>query len=114
MGGEVGHPQGFGEAAQVGEQLQPSGKLLEPPVGLLRQARRDEGFQLTLIVEDGEAAPAGPGQQARPVHHPLQDGVQVQVLGDAQAGLAQAGEALSQGFDFQVTLVCRVQAFTSP
>jgi hypothetical protein len=62
---------------------------MKTPVGRLGQARREEALQLPSVVDDGEAAPTGPGEQARPVHHLLQDGVQVQILRDAEAGLAQ-------------------------
>ena len=46
---------------------------------------------------EGRGKTAIPGEQARPVHRPVQDGIQVQVFGDAEACLAQAGEALPQG-----------------
>ena len=113
VGGEVGHPQGFRQTAQVGEELRSPGQVHEPPVGLLGQARGNEGLELPRAVGDGEAAAAGPGEQARPVHHPVQDGVQVQVLGDAQAGFAQAGETIPQGCYLQVPMVRWVQAATS-
>ncbi|MCY4580285.1 MAG: hypothetical protein OXD31_14730, partial [Chloroflexi bacterium] len=60
-------------------------------------ARGDELQQLTPFVQGGDAGRPGPGQRAGPVHHPLQHGVGFQVLCDAQAGLAQAGEASPQG-----------------
>ena len=105
--------RGFRQAAQIGEQLQSCGEFQEPPVGLLRQSRREEALDLPGVADDGEAAPAGPGQQARPVHHPLQDGVQVQVFGDAQAGLAQPGQPVSEVPVLQVPGVVPVHLFTS-
>ena len=109
VGGEVGHPQRLGQAAQVGEQLQAPRQPHEPSVGLLGQARRDEVLKLPRLVDDGEASPAGPGQKARPLHHPAQDAIHVQVLGDALAGLAQTGETLPQGLYLQVSPVSQVQ-----
>ena len=62
---------------------------------------------------EGRGKTAIPGEQARPVHRPVQDGIQVQVFGDAEACLAQAGEALPQGGYLQVSLVRWFQTVTS-
>ena len=60
------------------------------------QARGDEGLQLPLFVQDGDATVAGAGQGTGPLHHTPQHGVLVQGLGDANTGLANAGEAVSR------------------
>ena len=78
-----------------------------------RQARGDEVLQPSPLVEGGDAAHPRAGEGARPGHHALQHGVQVQVLGDAETGLAQPGQAVPQGRYLQVARVGSVQLATS-
>ena len=96
MGGEVGEPQRFGQAAQVGEELRSPRQVDESLVVLVRQAGGDEVLEPSCIVEDGDAAHPCAGQGARPVQDPLQHGIEVEVFGDMQAGLAQPGEPLPE------------------
>ena len=62
----------------------------------VRQAGGDEVLELSRVVEDGYAANPCAGQGARPVQDPLQHGIEVEVFGDVQAGLAQPGEPLPE------------------
>ena len=94
---EVRQPERYGNPAQVGEELRPAGQLQEPLVLFGSQAGGDEVLQLPLPVQGGNPAHPRAGQGARPVHDPLEHDVQVQVFGDADAGLAQPGEPLPQG-----------------
>ena len=65
------------------------------------------------FIDAGKGCPAHIGTRDLRIHHPLQDGVQVQILGDAAAGLAQSREALPQGGYLRVSPVCWVQSVTS-
>ena len=47
MGGEVGEPQRFGQAAQVGEELRSPRQVDEPLVVFVRQAGGDEVLELS-------------------------------------------------------------------
>ena len=96
MGGKVGEPQRFGQAAQVGEELRSPRQVDESLVVLVRQAGGDEVLELSRVVEDGDAAHPCAGQGARPVQDLLQHGIEVEVFGDVQAGLAQPEEPLPQ------------------
>ena len=100
VGGEVRQPERSGNHAQVGEELRAPWQFQEPLVLFGSQAGGDEVLQLPLLVQGGDPAHPRAGQGARPVHDPLEHDAQVQVLGDAQAGLAQPGEALPQGLIF--------------
>ena len=57
-----------------------------------RQAGGDEVQQPPLVVQGRDGAEAGAGQGAGVVHHLLKDGIGVEALVDAQAGLAEAGQ----------------------
>ena len=69
--------------------------------------------QLPRLVEGGKAADPRAGEGASRVHHLLQDGVEVEVLGDADARLTQSGEAVPQGFYLPFQAVCWLQCTTS-
>ena len=66
---------------------------------MLREARSSYAASRSVDGMNGDAAAAGPGQGTEAVHHALERAVQVQGLGDEQAGPADAGVA-----------VCRLRA----
>ena len=113
VGGEVGHPERSGQAAQVGEELPPPRQLDEPPVVFGGHAGGDEGHQLPGLVERGKAADPRAGQGARSIHDLSQDGIEVEVLGDAETGLAQPGEAVPQRLVLSHHFVGVIQLVTS-
>ena len=98
VAGEVGQPQRFGKHAQVLEELRSSRQVDEALALLCGQAGGDELRWLPVVVEDGDPADACAGQRAGAVGNPLQDGIEVEVGGDLDAGLAQSGEAVAQKF----------------
>ena len=93
---EVRQSQRPGQAAQVGEELRSPRQVDETPVVFVRQAGGDEVLEPSCVVEGGDAAHPCAGQGAHPVQNPLQLGIEVEVLGDVQAGLAQPGEPLPE------------------
>ena len=113
VGGKVRHSEWFGHAGQVIEELNAAWQSDEHLVLLLRDAGGDERLQPPGLVDDDEASPAGPGQRARPVHDPLQHGIEVEVFADAEAGLAQPGEAVPQGLVLSQEIVGVHQRLTS-
>ena len=96
MAGEIGQPQRFGKHAQVLEELQSPGQVDEALALLCGQAGGDEFRRLPGVVEDSDSADARAGQRTGAVDNPLQDGIEVEVGGDLDAGLAQSGEAVAQ------------------
>ena len=56
-------------------------------------------------VHGRDPAAAGAGQRAGALHHLAQDSIDVQALADAQTGLAQLGEAVSQRLVLRSQLV---------
>ena len=86
---QVGDPQGAGELGQVAEVLRPA-RAGPQPLGLLRgHARGEEALGRAGGVVEGDDAVAGGSEGAGRVQDALEHGRRVQVLGDAQAGLAQ-------------------------
>ena len=113
VGGEVGDPERFGKAAQVGEELRSPRQVHEFLVVFGGHPGGDEGLQNAVLVEGGKAADPRAREGASCVHHLLQDGVEVEVLGDADARLSQSGEAVPQGFNLPFQAVCWLQCATS-
>ena len=62
--------------------------------------RRRESHRPGPFVEEGEHAKSGAGQSAGGIQHALQNGVEVETLVYALAGLAQPGKAVPQCFIF--------------
>ena len=79
--------------------------------GVIPEARKSAGVPVGVV--QGDDAVAGAGQGAGRVQHPLEDGAEVQVLVDAETGLAQAGEALPQSLDLNHHLVRVLQLVAS-
>ena len=92
----VRDPQGLGKTAEVLEEPQPFRHVPEPLVLLVGQAGDDEVSRVPVLSKDGDRPVARGGERPCAVHHALQHGVEIEVLRDAKAGLAQAGEALLQ------------------
>ena len=94
--GEIGQPQRFGKHAQVLEELQSPGQVDEALALLCGKAGGDEFWRLPGVVEDSDSADLRAGQRAGAIHNPLQDGIEVEICSDLDAGLAQSGEAVAQ------------------
>ena len=105
MAGQIGHPKGTEHRIQVFQELGPVGQVLVLPCLLCAHPGEEDVQQAPGIVEEGNGAVAGPGEGPGRVQHPLEHGVEVQILGNPEAGLAQAGEALPQGRYLQVSLL---------
>ena len=71
----------------------------------------DEGLQLAVLIKDGYSADPRVGEGARPVHDLRQHGAEV--FGDAEAALAEPGEAAPQGFYLPFQVVDWLQCATS-
>ena len=93
---EVGHAQGAGQAAQVAVDRLPAGHLPEAVELFGGNARGQHLLPLTIPVQHDEDAVAGARQGARRIQNVLQHGVEVDALVDAQAGRAEAREAVPQ------------------
>ena len=106
VGVEVPQPQRFADAAEPLEEQHPVGKLGELPGLLGSQPGIEEVLYPPPIVQEGDDAVAGAGQRPGAVQDPLEHGVEVQALVDAQAGLAEAGQPLPQGLVFPGQLIC--------
>ena len=89
VGSQVPQPQRLRDLAQVLPQLRPVGQIQEPLVLPGGQAGRDELLELPRTVHGRDPAGAGAGQRASAFHDLAQDGVDVEALAAAQAGLAQ-------------------------
>ena len=91
---QVAHSERLPHGAEVLEHLRPVGKcphrLPLPPT----QPRGEQILRTTGLVKGGYCAAAGSGQLARSLEYLLEHGLQVQAPVDAQARLAQAGQAL--------------------
>ena len=98
--GEVPHPQRAGKSAEVLEELLTRGQFPQLPGFIGGQAGDEEFLRLARPVQGGDQGIPGAGQCAGAVQDALQHRVQVKALVDAQAGLAEAGQPLPQGFDF--------------
>ena len=106
---EIGQADGVGVAGQTGgahghrqaaEVLHERRSISHRPYALrlLRgHAGSEERVHRSRVIEEGDDAVAGAAEQARAVQHLLQDGVELEALVDAEAGLAEAREALAKG-----------------
>ena len=99
MTGEVRHPQGLSQVAQVLEEAHPLGHLPKFSRLLGSKAGGKAVLNLARGVKEGDDAVLGGGQVPRAVQHPLEHRLEVQAFVDAAAGLAETGEAFSQGGD---------------
>ena len=104
---EVPQPQRFTDAAELLEEQHPVGEFGELPALLGSQPGIEEVLYPPGIVEEGDDPVAGAGQRSGAVQDSLQHRLEVQALVDAQAGLAEAGQALPQRLVFpgQITSV---------
>ena len=110
---QVGDPQGAGELAQVPEVLRPARYRPHPFRLVLGHARGEEVPGVAGLVVQGDDAVAGAGEGAGGVQDALQHRVEVQGLVDAQAGLAEQGQALPQGPVLAPQVVGRAHLVTS-
>ena len=78
------------------KKLQPFGQLHESLALFRGQPGGDEVLYPPRLIQQGDDAVARPGQRAGGVQHPLEHRVKVEALIDAQAGLAELGEAVAQ------------------
>ena len=99
VGGQVPEPERFREPAEVFEELRPLGQVHQPLVLFRSQAGGDEVLELSRLIKGRDPAVAGTGQRAGALHNFMQNGIDIEALADAQTGLAQPGEALSQRLD---------------
>ena len=93
---QVGHPQGTVQLGQVAEVLGPARAGPQPGRLLRGHARGEEVAGNPGGVVEGDDAVAGAGEGTGRVQDALEHGLHVQVLGDAQAGLAEQGQPLPQ------------------
>ena len=105
VGRQVPEPERLRNRAQVLPQARPVGQVQEPLVFLGTHAGGDEILQVSQRVHGRDPAAAGAGQRAGALHHLAQDSIDVQALGDAQTGLAQPGEPVSQRLVLRSQLV---------
>ena len=91
-----GRRSGSCDIAEVFEECQCIGQVPQGLRFLGIQAGGEKVIDLARIVEEGECAEAGAGEGAGGVEHALQDVVEVEALVDAQVGLAQLGQPLSE------------------
>ena len=77
------------------------------------QAGGDEVLELSRLIKGRDPAVAGAGQRAGALHNFTQNGIDIEALADAQTGLAQPGEALSQRLDLYSQLAAWFQ-FSHP
>ena len=103
---EVPQPQRFADSAELLEEQHPVGKLGELPGLIGSQPGIEEVLYPPPVVQEGDDPVAGAGQRPGAVQDPLEHGVEVQALVDAQAGLAEAGQPLPQGLVFPGQLIC--------
>ena len=97
---EVPQPQRLADAAELLEEEHTVGKLGELPGLLGSQPGVEEVLYTPAVVQEGDDPVAGAGQRPGAVQDPLEHRPEVQALVDAQAGLAEAGQPLSQGLVF--------------
>ena len=103
MAQQVRQSQGSHGAAEQLEEPHPV-RQVPHPLGLLgAQAGGQEVLYLPGLVQQDEGPVAGAGQRPGAVQDPLQNGVEVQALVDAQAGLAQPGQPVSEVLSLKVT-----------
>ena len=93
---QVRHPQGAVKLGQVAEVLGPARAGPQPRRLLRGHARGEEVAGNPGGVVEGDDAVAGGGEGAGRVQDALEHGLHVQVLGDAQAGLAEQRQPLPQ------------------
>ena len=96
VAGYIRHSKRFLYLVQVLEESQTLGQVPEHRAFLGGDAGGEEGFYAPGVVEGHQRAIAGLSQRTGAVYDPLQDGVEVEALADAEAGLAQPGETVSQ------------------
>ena len=113
MSRNVGQPHRVGVSAEELVQHLASRQVHQHSALLGRHPGGDEVRDLPRGVEDDDAAVAGAGQHPCTVDDLVQDGVEIQGLADAQAGLAQAGQALPQSGDLPIAGVGCGQLLTS-
>ena len=94
MAEQIREPEGGGEAAEILRRAASLGQVQKLPVLFGRHPGEEEVPGTTRVVQEGHHSVAGsrqrPGRGQDPLHH---RGV-VEALVDAQAGLAQPGQAL--------------------
>ena len=119
---ELGNAQQFSVAGKVPDSLWSLnaaerhlfGRLSHKlPTLIGGQAGGQKVLHLLCIVKGGDYAVAGVGQRPGAVEDLLQYRVGVEALVDAEAGLAQLGEAVAQHFNLLVALVVVIQLIIS-
>ena len=94
------------------EERQSFGYLPQPPGLLGSQAGDQKLLYASRFIEGGDEGVLRPGQRPGPVRNALQYRVEVDALVDAQAGLAQPGEAVSRQFHSLIPLGVILQFIT--
>ena len=89
------------------------GQIQQRLVFFRRQAGGYGVLELPGLVEGDNPAVAGTSQRPGAVYDLLQDGVQIQALIDAKAGLNQPGQAVPENLYLWVVLVGFGQRLTS-
>ena len=96
VGGKVPQSHRLRKIPQVLEEPRPVLPVRESPALVRRKARADEVLDLSAFVDGRDHAVPGARQGAGAVDGLLQDGAQVEAAVDAQNGLVQPRDAISQ------------------
>ena len=99
IGGEVRDTQRGLEVPEVLEEPRPLRPVRQCLAFLRREARGDEVFGLSRLVDGRDRPVAGAGQGAGAVDGLLEDGIEIEARADAEDGGAQPGNAFLERFD---------------
>ena len=92
---QIPQPQWPRGRAKVLEELRSSRPVPQLPGLFGSQARGEQSLHFSGLINEGDDAILGVSQRPGALQHLSQDGLEFEALIDAQAGLAQPGEALS-------------------
>ena len=99
---QVGEPEGGGKVSEILVEPHPLGHAKDPPFFFGRNPRREKFPGTTRIVEEGHHPVASSRQRPGRVQDPLHHRVEIQAVVDAQAGLAQLGQAPTQSLYLRI------------
>ena len=112
VAGKVRHSQRSGDDGEMLEERRSFGYLPQQLVLAGSRAGDQEFLYASRFIEGGDESVASVRQRPGAVQDALQHRVEVDALVDAQAGLAQPGEAVSGRLDSLISLVGILQFIT--